>query len=627
MTDQDELLAVLRHDGPPRHGLYLELPTSYGSLRLDGVGDDPQRFTEALTAPVPDQLDQVIADAFGRMNETGDPGPCVEMMRQIAAAHPLLVAPYANLRWLYARAGRRDEALYFARQAVALDPSHARLASLANSFAAAGLLDRARLVYAHLWAHRAELADPAVYEMVVQDYLHMLLSGADWPTMREVADEVVAEHPRHVTGGFHLALASYRLDLPEQASAALDVIEPITPHDSVLYPQIGRLRRELGELKPDEPSTDRLATHTAAIEGMDEPAILEYLTTLVADDPDAAVVLAHDVTARNTGSVLLNYRLGFLLQEHSIAAAMVVIDRAFARPDFSDRALAMFLPYREALDRLLGGGTSTWGLTGPYAGSDGRSSSAYADLLRSALMHPQDLVGTAISARGPAFGELALVLPAEAPDVAGRELDREQTERFTAELDQLTTRWKAGDLPGARAHAVDLARRYPYQPQAHHLASELSARLADGASAIFEARQAVAVEPGYRALLHLARLLRHFTGFRLAVTVLDHLWINRAREADRDLVRAVLADNLAALNSQAAHPLMVGLCQEAISEDAENVVPWYYLGVAQLGSGDAAAARSTVDRALARLGHATPLAEELTTLSAAIERALSRTGG
>jgi tetratricopeptide (TPR) repeat protein len=240
-----DLIEVLAHQGPPRNSLVAAMPSLFGELRLDLLGGE-----EAFAAITAGQLvtdaeyAALMASAEDRAAAGDGPGYAAILL-DVAARDPFTLEPYARLSRWYEESGDLGEAVYFARQVIALRPAYQSRFRLANLLGRSGQLDQARVVFAHLFESRHQCDQPGVRYDATADYLQTLLQLQDWPALRDLSARAWEDYPGDVGPGFHLAVAAHSLHEPAAASAALDRIEPFLPPDHILTPQVARLRAEI----------------------------------------------------------------------------------------------------------------------------------------------------------------------------------------------------------------------------------------------------------------------------------------------------------------------------------------------------------------------------------------------
>jgi tetratricopeptide (TPR) repeat protein len=177
--------------------------------------------------------------------DAGDGAGYVETLLDVARRDPFTPEPYTRLSRWYEESGDLPEAIYFARQVLALRPAYQARFRLANLLARSGQLDQARVVFAHLFESRQQCDEPGIRYDASADYLQTLLQLQDWPALRDLSTQLWEDYPGDIGPGFHLAVAAHGLHEPATATAALDRIEPFLPPDHVLTPQVARLRAEI----------------------------------------------------------------------------------------------------------------------------------------------------------------------------------------------------------------------------------------------------------------------------------------------------------------------------------------------------------------------------------------------
>jgi tetratricopeptide (TPR) repeat protein len=199
LTQPAALHAIVRHPDPSTSAFSLELPSPFGTLRLDledsaFVLAHPQGLTVAE--------EEAANDAFQAARGLYDPSApeiSERAMRDVVRTWPLWGGGHGALHDLYKFQGRMTEAIYHLRQLIALQPTYEHLISLGELLGRLGRYDEARMVQEHLWAERDHaapgLVEPDPKALVYRAVGHLLVTltrQQRGDRMVQVADEALA---------------------------------------------------------------------------------------------------------------------------------------------------------------------------------------------------------------------------------------------------------------------------------------------------------------------------------------------------------------------------------------------------------------------------------------------------
>jgi hypothetical protein len=186
-----ELIDVLRHSDPPRTEHFLEIPSTYGTLRLDivdpGAALLPSGMTSETANDAQDRIDKARAKAQG-----GDAEGALHDLIEVVTLYPYSVDGCGALFDYYWDRGNRDETIYYARQLIAIDPRYRFMTMLGKELGRAGRYDEALILQAYLWETRQKARSAEAYNAAC-DYLITLGRAGDPKKMIEVARQAINE--------------------------------------------------------------------------------------------------------------------------------------------------------------------------------------------------------------------------------------------------------------------------------------------------------------------------------------------------------------------------------------------------------------------------------------------------
>lgn len=325
-----DLYAVLQHQEPPR-GQFVTLGSPYGPLRLDLFGVQPVGL---MTAEQHSYAADVVHLA-GRKVRANQLGEAENLLRELVRLLPYAEDGFLALAEVCLRAQRPADAVYFARQGVALSQSFVALEMLGRALLAAGQPPAGLAVLGHLWNSRQQTS-PEVAREVARSFASGLEMVGDLATRNQVVEQAYAERLAHEDPGLLLLYAQ-----------ALQARNQIYGAYEYALEGLERCRRDT----PEEMTA--LSLFAAAV----KPAALAAATSMSADgklrtDPEVHRLLDHKEPPRTAAYALSvtpwgMVRLDYLGHQGPPPQELVVYEPGSVRlaPDAIDY-------YRGALDQF-----------------------------------------------------------------------------------------------------------------------------------------------------------------------------------------------------------------------------------------------------------------------------------
>jgi tetratricopeptide (TPR) repeat protein len=196
-----DLYAVLQHQEPPR-GQPVTLGSPYGPLRLDLFGVQPvglmtaEQYSYALD----------VVHLAGRRMRAGQLGEAENLLRELVRLLPYAEDGFLALAEVCLRAQRPVDAVYFARQGVALNQSFVAMEMLGRALVTAGQLPPGLAVLGHLWNSRQQTS-PEVAREIARAFTLGLQMVGDLATRNQVVEQAYAERLVHADPGMLLLYA------------------------------------------------------------------------------------------------------------------------------------------------------------------------------------------------------------------------------------------------------------------------------------------------------------------------------------------------------------------------------------------------------------------------------------
>ena len=238
-----ELIDVLRHEGPPRTTYFVEIPSAFGNLRLDLLGDVGVALSQSGVSA------EDAATISGLLTTASQlpPGIHEQALLDITRHYPFAANVYGALADYYARLGNRDEAIYYLKQMVALQPTYTNLTSLGRALGQAGKLDQAILLQAYLWDRRKQVPSAQSYD-VIRDYLITLSKSGNPKAVIHVAAQAISEMGNDTMLLYQFIYAHIQDGQYPEARALLDKALPLLSPADTLYSHFFDLSNALDAL-------------------------------------------------------------------------------------------------------------------------------------------------------------------------------------------------------------------------------------------------------------------------------------------------------------------------------------------------------------------------------------------
>jgi|GEM_PF-2942620 len=240
-----ELVDVLKHQGRPRTELFVDIPTSYGNLRLDILGTDESALSQrGMTSETSWMAGKMIAEARAVGAQHLDAAE--QILLDVARKYPYYEDAYLNLFYLYEAKGDATEAEYHLKQAIALSPGYDNLTMLGRFLGKGKRYEEAVVVQEHLWQSRMQAPEEVALE-ATQDYLVTLSRLPSTRKMIEVAAYAIADFgPR--TKLIYQYIYGYLLEnRMSEAKVRLDRVLPRLDPDDPLYARFEQMRAFLDQ--------------------------------------------------------------------------------------------------------------------------------------------------------------------------------------------------------------------------------------------------------------------------------------------------------------------------------------------------------------------------------------------
>jgi pentatricopeptide repeat protein len=238
-----ELIDVLRHEGPPRTTYFVEIPSAFGDLRLDLLGDVGVALSQS---GVNAEDVATISDLLATASQL-PPGIEEQALLDITRHYPFAANVYTALAGYYAKSGNRDEALYYLKQMVALQPTYEHLTDLGRALGQAGYFEQAFILQSYLWERRKEVAPAQSYD-VIRDYLITLSKSGNPKAVIHVAAQAISEMGNDTMLLYQFIYAHIQDGQYAEARALLDKALPLLSSGDALYSHFFDLSNALDAL-------------------------------------------------------------------------------------------------------------------------------------------------------------------------------------------------------------------------------------------------------------------------------------------------------------------------------------------------------------------------------------------
>ncbi|MDQ3928897.1 MAG: hypothetical protein M3328_07090 [Chloroflexota bacterium] len=164
----------------------------------------------------------------------------------------------------------------------------------------------------------------------------------------------------------------------------------------------------------------------------------------------------------------------------------------------------------------------------------------------------------------------------------------------------------AGDTEGAKQALLKAAKEHPYAPNIYGMLYEIYALEGNLTEAEFYIKQAVALEPNYHNLTHLARNLGRQDRLQEAVTIQEYLWQTRS-QAPPDQALEAIHDYLVTLGRLQQPQTMMDVSMRAMQEHGSETTLVYQYILALVLLNQTTSARDHLRRVLPQLNPDEPL--------------------
>jgi tetratricopeptide (TPR) repeat protein len=225
-----EPIDVLRHESQPRSTYFVEIPSPFGNLRLDLLGDAGAALSQSgVSAEDAATVAELLATA-SQLSAGIEEQALLDITRQ----YPFAANVYGVLSDHYARLGNRDEAIYYLKQMVALQPTYEHLTALGRALGQVGRFEQALSLQAYLWDLRKEVAPAQSYD-VIRDYLITLSKSGNPRALIHVAAQAISEMGNDTMLLYQFIYAHIQDGQYAEARALLDKALPLLSSGDALY--------------------------------------------------------------------------------------------------------------------------------------------------------------------------------------------------------------------------------------------------------------------------------------------------------------------------------------------------------------------------------------------------------
>lgn len=243
-----ELVDVLRHQGEPKIGYFLEIPTPYGKLRLDILGTVETALTQVGLSEEDAHIVAQIVDESRRKLHEGDATGSVDLLLDAARRFPYAARPYGALYDLY-QPSNPDKAEYYLKQLIALQPTPDNLLRLGKLLGQTGRFDEALTIQDYLWQRRSQLSSDDAMG-AAKDYLITLGRAGDARKMIEVAGQAIVQLGDETALVYQYILAHLLDNQVQAAKERLDAVTPKLDPTDPMYSRFEQLREHIDGLLP-----------------------------------------------------------------------------------------------------------------------------------------------------------------------------------------------------------------------------------------------------------------------------------------------------------------------------------------------------------------------------------------
>ncbi len=238
-----QLIDVLRHEGQPRTTYFVEIPSPFGNLRLDLLGDVGVALSQSgVSAEDAATISGLLATASQLPSGIEE-----QALLDITRHYPFAANVYGALADYYGNLGNRDEALYYLRQMIVLQPTYEHLTALGRALGQASRFEQALILQSYLWDGRKEVAPAQSYD-VIRDYLITLSKSGNPKAVIHVAAQAISEMGNDTMLLYQFIYAHIQDGQYAEARALLDKALPLLSSDDALYSHFFDLSNALDAL-------------------------------------------------------------------------------------------------------------------------------------------------------------------------------------------------------------------------------------------------------------------------------------------------------------------------------------------------------------------------------------------
>jgi tetratricopeptide (TPR) repeat protein len=175
---------------------------------------------------------------------------------RVVKQYPYSVEGYGALYEYYQDKGERDEAIYYLRQMIALQPRYGLMIMLGKELGRAGRYEEALVLQGYLWEERKK-AEPQEALQAACDYLVTLGRTGGEKKMLEVAERAMKEMGNESTLVYQYIYAHILDKQYTKARALLDMVLPGMTDDVPLYPRFVEMSGVVDELLETDENAKR----------------------------------------------------------------------------------------------------------------------------------------------------------------------------------------------------------------------------------------------------------------------------------------------------------------------------------------------------------------------------------
>jgi tetratricopeptide (TPR) repeat protein len=238
-----ELINVLRHEDRPRTTYFAEIPSPYGNLRLELLGE----VGVALSQNGVSAEDSVAISGLLDKALKQPPGVTEQALLDITRKYPYAANVYGALSDYYASLGNRENAIYYLKQMIVLQPTYENLTRLGRLLGQEGRFDQALLLQSYLWEQRKSVTPAQSYD-VIRDYLISLGKSGNSRQVMHVAAQAISEMGNDTMLVYQFTYAHIQEGQYAEARALLDKALPLLDPGDPLYHHFFDLSNALDEL-------------------------------------------------------------------------------------------------------------------------------------------------------------------------------------------------------------------------------------------------------------------------------------------------------------------------------------------------------------------------------------------